>query len=67
MDVDDDGNVYITGETYGSYSFPTTDGTSNSDGRIFITKLNKDFSDLVVSTIVGETLGAVMSREGYQS
>jgi hypothetical protein len=53
MDVDDDGNVYITGETYGSYSFPTTDGTSNSDGRIFITKLNKDFSDLVVSTIVG--------------
>lgn len=51
MDVDDVGNVYITGETYGAYDYPTTDGTST--GRIFITKLNNDFSRLIASTTVG--------------
>lgn len=53
MDVDDYGNVYIIGETYGAFTYPTTDGTSNSNGRIFITKLNEDFSDLITSTVVG--------------
>ena len=51
LDVDDDGNVYITGETYGATSYPTTDGTSS--GRIFITKFNNDLSNLVASTVVG--------------
>jgi len=51
LDVDENGNVYIIGETYGSSSYPTTDGTST--GRIFITKFNNKLSGLIASTVVG--------------
>ncbi|MFW5649551.1 MAG: SBBP repeat-containing protein, partial [Candidatus Alkaliphilus sp. MAG34] len=46
----DEGFVYVTGSTMGEY--PTTD---DSTGRIVISKLNKDLTELEVSTLLGES------------
>ena len=56
--VDEDGCAYIAGGTISS-DFPTTPGaydtTYNDSGDCFITKLNASGSDLVYSTLLGDT------------
>ncbi len=59
IDIDSNGNAYITGKTLSS-NFPTTSGaydtTFNSNASFydaFVTKLNSDGSDLVYSTYLG--------------
>ena len=53
--MDRDGNAYVTGET-NSLDFPTTPGafkTTNEPVDAFVTKLNRDGSELVYSTFLG--------------
>jgi fibronectin type 3 domain-containing protein len=54
--VDDSGFAYVTGNTNSS-KFPTTDGafctTISGGADVFVSKLNRDGSDLVYSTLVG--------------
>jgi len=56
IDIDSEGNAYITGETW-SENYPTTSGaydeTDNTAIDIFITKLNSDGSSLTYSTYIG--------------
>jgi len=59
IDVDDQGNVYVTGETQ-SDNFPTANALQQDfggmlwlDGDAFLAKLNPDGSDLVYSTYLG--------------
>lgn len=56
IDVSEDGNVYLTGWTYSS-DFPTTPGVFKTDfthdtRNGFVTKFNKEGSDLIFSTFV---------------
>ena len=58
--VDNLGNAYITGQTDSS-NFPTTPGAfqttiPNTDGTIFVTKLNPTGSQLIYSTFLGGSL-----------
>jgi hypothetical protein len=54
--VDDDGHAYVTGGTQ-SADFPTTPGafdtSFNGGSDAFVTKLNRDGSDVVYSTYLG--------------
>ena len=54
--ADDEGNCYVTGRTE-STNFPTTSGAFNTthsgSSDAFVTKLNKDGTDLVFSTFIG--------------
>ena len=56
VEVDSSGNAYVTGRTQSS-NFPTTSGayntSYNSNGDVFITKMNSAGSSLVYSTFVG--------------
>lgn len=55
IDVDNEGNAYITGSTR-SFNFPIRTAiqtVSGGDSDIFITKLNRDGSDLLFSTFYG--------------
>ncbi len=58
IDLDDSGNIYITGYTY-STDFPITSGayqTSNAGGvDIIASKLNNNLSSLLASTYIGGT------------
>jgi PKD repeat protein len=58
IDVQDNGNAYVTGTTY-SVDFPTTAGafdtTYNGNGDVFVAKLNAAGSGLVYSTLLGGT------------
>lgn len=51
LDVDKDGNIYITGETKSGSGIETTDGSDS--GQIFVGKFNSDASQLLVSSVVG--------------
>lgn len=54
--IDQNGNVYITGETF-STSFPSTSGAYDEiysgGGDVFISKLNSDLTSLLSSTFLG--------------
>lgn len=56
IEVDNNGNVYVTGDTK-STDYPTTTGsydeTHNGVRDVFVTKLNGDATDLVYSTYIG--------------
>ncbi len=56
VEVDSSGNAYVTGRTESS-NFPTTSGayntSYNSNGDVFITKMNSAGSSLIYSTFVG--------------
>ncbi|NEQ37736.1 MAG: hypothetical protein F6K40_16280 [Okeania sp. SIO3I5] len=59
--VDNNGNVYITGETR-SLDFPTINAVQNTiggDADVFITQLNSDGSDLIFSTYYGAVDGDI--------
>lgn len=57
VQTDYSGNVYLMGQTMGS--FPVSLGTyTNANGRQFIIKLNTSLSTRIFSTIWGQTLGA---------
>lgn len=52
VEIDDDGDVYVTGQSLGNY--PVTAGVySNANGRQFIHKLNSNFSATQYSTVFG--------------
>jgi Beta-propeller repeat len=59
--VNNDGNAYVTGTTYGIFSstFPTTSNAyqtaSSGSGDAFVSKLSADGSALVYSTFLGGT------------
>jgi len=61
MDVDDNGDIYATGETW-SWYFPTTNGSfqdedpSGTYPDAFVFKLSSSGSDLIYSTYVGGTM-----------
>ncbi|MHC4697502.1 MAG: DUF7948 domain-containing protein, partial [Planctomycetota bacterium] len=64
--LDQDGNVYVVGET-SSTDFPVTDGaydgTYASGGDVFVAKLSGDLSTLLASTLLGasgrDTAGSI--------
>jgi hypothetical protein len=73
--ADDQGNAYITGETY-STDFPTKNpyqaqrGADTYKSDVFITKINVDGSDYLYSTYLGgsdDDIGQAIAldREGY--
>lgn len=73
IDVDDSGNVYITGETW-SDDFPVTTGVVQSSlsgtTDAFVLKLNSTGSSLLYSTFLGgseddEGMGIVVDDSGY--
>jgi hypothetical protein len=63
VDVDDDGNAYVTGATRSAIDFPATSGsadaTYNSDPAavdvrdVFVTKFDRRGSEVVYSTFIG--------------
>ncbi|MBC8046120.1 MAG: PKD domain-containing protein [Fimbriimonadaceae bacterium] len=58
VEIDDDDNVYITGQSKGSY--PVIDADySETGGKQYITKLNPDLSDVIYSTIFGSGSSSV--------
>jgi ankyrin repeat protein len=54
--VDDDGNIYVAGNTY-ALNFPTTEGTYNMEPKgksdVFIAKFDNDLKTLLASTLIG--------------
>ncbi|MFC1564706.1 ankyrin repeat domain-containing protein [candidate division KSB1 bacterium] len=71
--LDDEGNVYVAGNTYAE-DFPTTPGAYNRDymgkGDVFIAKFDKDFKTLIASTLVGGDEGEcaydmLFDKRGY--
>lgn len=56
IQVDNNGNVYIAGQTHSS-NFPTTPGAFdrifNENSDVFVTKLNSSGSGLIYSTFIG--------------
>jgi fibronectin type 3 domain-containing protein len=58
IEIDSDGNTYITGRTESS-NFPTTDGvwdkTHNGGTDVFVFKLNTNGTKLMYSTFIGGT------------
>ncbi|MCP4724176.1 MAG: hypothetical protein GY863_04025, partial [bacterium] len=60
LELDDDGNIYVTGVTL-SLDFPVTEGTYNNDLKegarsrrdAFITKISNDLSSLLISGCFG--------------
>ncbi|MDJ0556689.1 MAG: SBBP repeat-containing protein [Microcoleaceae cyanobacterium MO_207.B10] len=59
IDVDNQGNAYLTGSTR-SFNFPIRNAIQpiyGGDSDIFITKLNRDGSDLLFSTFYGRSDG----------
>ncbi|UCG68917.1 MAG: SBBP repeat-containing protein [Thermoplasmata archaeon] len=59
MDVDDNGDIYATGETW-ARNFPTTNGTFQEEApagstNVFVVKLASSGSDLIYSTYVGSS------------
>jgi hypothetical protein len=69
--IDDDGDIFICGETE-SENYPTKDGYSqklNVIKDIFVSKFNKNLSELSASTFIGgnsldETLSLDISKKG---
>jgi hypothetical protein len=57
IDVDEDGNIYITGYTSDSEDFPTRansfDRTYNGLFDVFVSKLSPDGTNLLASTLLG--------------
>lgn len=52
VEIDDDGDVYVTGQSLGNY--PVTAGVySNPNGRQFIHKLNSNLTATLYSTVFG--------------
>jgi Tol biopolymer transport system component/photosystem II stability/assembly factor-like uncharacterized protein len=58
IDVDDDGNAVVTGNSFGGV--PTTTGANR--GGVFVTKFNPQGSSLVFSTRVGGSSGSEGGR-----
>jgi hypothetical protein len=59
LDVDDNGDIYATGETW-ARDFPTTNGTFQEEApagstNVFVLKLSSSGSDLIYSTYVGSS------------
>lgn len=57
IDIDDQGNAYITGNTYSTY-FPMVnpyDGTHNGYDDVFVAKLSAGGNSLLYSTFLGST------------
>ena len=53
LDLDNDGNVYVIGQTM-SNNFPVSTGTySNAGGKQFVQKLNSTLSSIMFSTVFG--------------
>jgi hypothetical protein len=56
MDIDGNSNTFITGRVY-SINYPTTTGaydvTLNTNGDLFVTKLNASGTALIYSTLIG--------------
>ncbi|NIS13301.1 MAG: hypothetical protein GWN97_15675, partial [Thermoplasmata archaeon] len=73
MDLDDDGNIYLTGLTK-SADFPISEGALQStiggvySGDLYVLKLTSDGTGLVYSTYIGglypETPGGIYVRDG---
>ncbi len=52
VEIDGDGDVYVTGQSLGSY--PVTSGVyNNNGGKQFIHKLNSNFTSTLYSTVFG--------------
>jgi hypothetical protein len=59
LDVDSNGDIYVTGETW-ARDFPTTNGSYSEESptgstNVFVLKLSSSGSDLIYSTYVGST------------
>jgi len=52
VDLDEDGNVYLLGQTLGSYPIVSA-GFSNAGGKQFIHKMDNDLSTTIYSTTFG--------------
>jgi len=59
IDVDADGGVFVTGETWADFTFPTTpdgyDTSPNGQSDAFVVRLNPDLSRLTYSSFMGGT------------
>lgn len=58
VELDDDNEVYITGQTKGSFPV-SADVYSNTGGKQFIAKLSQDLSSAVYSTVFGSGSSAI--------
>ena len=65
IDVDASGSVYLTGKTYNSSGYPTTDNSSTS-GTYFISAINDKFNKLLHSSLVTEGYGRVVRADDGQ-
>lgn len=52
LDVDDNGNIYVTGQTTSGSGFETTDGSDS--GKIFVAKFSSDASAISALSVLGE-------------
>lgn len=58
MDVSETGEIAVTGKTYGSGGYPTTDG--GTEGSYYISVLNGDCSNLRASSLVKDGTGRIV-------